>query len=137
VAMLICSEDNMAGLFLEVVHQGAQGIVVLLNDGWFHQPAGLALHAQQAMMHAVENRISVIRVANTGWSGIIDPCGRMHSGSLGFDQSGVFVSRVHFSKAGTVAARFAGIFYGFCLGFVIMNFVLRNFIDLKKRIPRV
>ena len=31
-------------------------------------------------MRAIENRTLVVRVANTGWTGLIDASGRMHSG---------------------------------------------------------
>ena len=31
-------------------------------------------------MRAIENRTPVVRVANTGWTGLIDASGRMHTG---------------------------------------------------------
>lgn len=82
MGVLICSEDAMPRFARREVAQGARALFVLLNDGWFYDQVGLRLHLQQSVMRAVENRISVVRVSNNGWSAYIDPLGNIDAGQL-------------------------------------------------------
>jgi apolipoprotein N-acyltransferase len=51
-------------------------IVNITNDAWYGISAGPHQHFTQAVFRAVEEGIPVIRAANTGLSGLIDPLGR-------------------------------------------------------------
>jgi apolipoprotein N-acyltransferase len=50
-------------------------IVQITNDAWFGTRSGPYQHMAQARARAVENGVSVVRVANTGISGVIGPDG--------------------------------------------------------------
>ena len=54
-------------------------IVNLTNDGWFGKSTGPRQHFDNAKLRAVENGISVVRVANNGISAIIDGYGRVQN----------------------------------------------------------
>ena len=63
------------------------------NDGWFTDKASYMLHAQAAIMRAVENRMWVIRATNTGFSFAVDPNGIIHTDGnlkLGREGFGIF-----------------------------------------------
>ena len=73
VAMQICYE----AIFPEALMTPARPdwILNVTNDGWFGNSAGPYQHLAQLRFRAIEQGVSVIRVANTGVSAIIDATG--------------------------------------------------------------
>lgn len=73
---LICYEILFSG-DLGTPLPGAEFLLNLTNDGWFDGSIGLAQHFHHARLRAVEEGMPLVRVANTGLSGLIDPLGRV------------------------------------------------------------
>jgi apolipoprotein N-acyltransferase len=63
-------------------------IVNLTNDGWFGMTSGPYQHFASARLRAVEEGLPLVRAANTGISGIVDPYGRVIK-RLGLGNTGV------------------------------------------------
>ena len=59
-----------------LVAHGAQFLVNISNDSWFEAGAGPQQHYEIARFRAVENHVSLVRVTNSGVSGVIDAVGR-------------------------------------------------------------
>ncbi len=74
---LLCYELTFADMARSLRRAGAEVLVTMSNDAWFGRTAAPYQHFAHATLRAVENRVTVIRAANTGISGIVDPHGRV------------------------------------------------------------
>ena len=83
VAPTICYETALPGAIRTVVDRlAAQGerpdlLVNLTNDGWFWGSSELDMHLASGIFRAVEVRTPLAIAANTGFSAVIDGCGRL------------------------------------------------------------
>ncbi len=74
---VICYESSLPQLVRKFVKKGARLMTIQANDGWLGNTSGPYQHFELARLRAVENRVPVIRSANTGISGIILSSGRV------------------------------------------------------------
>jgi apolipoprotein N-acyltransferase len=81
----ICYEITFPDLVRQSAKKGAQFLVTITNDAWFGHSAASYQHIAIAALRAVENRMPILRAANTGISGMIDSSGKIH------DQTKIFV----------------------------------------------
>jgi apolipoprotein N-acyltransferase len=77
LGLLICYEIIFPRLARSMVRNRAALLVNITNDAWFGRTAAPAQHFSMAVFRAVENHRSLVRAANTGISGFIDPAGRI------------------------------------------------------------
>ena len=78
-SVLICFEDVFAYLSRNFVRKGARFLVNITNDAWFKKTVEPYQHLQSSVFRAIENRVWVLRAANTGISCFIDPTGNVIS----------------------------------------------------------
>ena len=76
-SVLICFEDLFPGLTRGFSQAGARWLVVITNDAWFGRSAASLQHLQASVFRADEERMWVVRAANTGWSGFVTPAGQV------------------------------------------------------------
>ena len=76
-APLICFEDLVANLARRDVADGARLLVNLTNDAWFDDALAPMQHMRAAALRTVENRVPLLRAANTGVTCAIDRTGRI------------------------------------------------------------
>ena len=124
---LVCFEDIFPGLARDFVKKGAGFLVVITNDAWYKRSSAPFQHAQNSIFRAVENRVAVVRAANTGVSCFIDQKGRV-SGVVSDDAAGGFSVRgIVLSRARTWYTMYGDVF---AYGCVVL--VLCGLVDLKK-----
>lgn len=75
--VLICWETIFPALFRSFVKEGAQFMVNITNEGWFNNPTIFYQYVAMNVFRAVENRVYLVRCANTGISCFIDPHGNV------------------------------------------------------------
>jgi apolipoprotein N-acyltransferase len=134
---LVCFEDTVADLARHFSLLGAQCFVVVTNDGWFLKSAGSLQHLNNAIFRCVENKIPMIRAANTGVTCAIDRLGVVRE--VLRDASGsTFLQGVLFSKISvpttttpTFFARYGEVFSISCLGISLITLAI-SLIRLRK-----
>ena len=104
LAPLICYEDTDPALVRAAARLGAQAIVLITNDSWFSRSAEAEQHAAQAVLRAIESGLPVIRVGNSGVTGVISGNGHARwladgDGKPLVDASGTMVETVHVAAA--------------------------------------
>ena len=87
----ICWENLFPDLVREFVRHGAQFMVNVTNEAWFGPITAPRQFLSMSVFRAVENRVFMVRCANTGISCVIDPYGRVASRVTGNDGGEVFV----------------------------------------------
>jgi apolipoprotein N-acyltransferase len=81
LGVLICYEAIFPELARRQVENGADLLVNITNDAWYGRTSAPYQHFSMAVFRAVENRRAMVRSANTGISGFIDPVGRVSGAS--------------------------------------------------------
>ena len=129
-SVLICFEDLFPDLSREFVKRGAGFLVNITNDAWFKRTSSPYQHFCASVFRAVENRVFLVRAANTGISGFIAPTGKIVS-LLG-DKFGnnIFISgyksqEISLSKQShSFYTRYGNIFVTACLLFVLGGIII-------------
>ncbi|MEP7088356.1 MAG: apolipoprotein N-acyltransferase, partial [Gemmatimonadota bacterium] len=105
VGVLICYESIFPQRSREFRREGASIIVNITNDAWFGHSLAPYQHEAHMALRAIENRVGIVRAANTGISGYIDPLGRI-SGETQLD---VADSRVYNAQTTSVTTLYVRI----------------------------
>jgi len=109
----ICYEIIFPELVRQFPLRGARVLANLTNDAWFGTSAGPYQHFDMAVLRAVENRRYLIRAANTGISGIVEPSGRVLS-RTGLGESRALVGAVYPTARKSVYTRLGDVFAIVC-----------------------
>jgi apolipoprotein N-acyltransferase len=104
VGVLVCYEEFYFDLARRVRDAGAQLQVVISNDAWFGRTVFQSLMANVVRMRAIETGSAIVRVANTGISGFVDPRGRYRQRTALYVEA-VAVEDVAITDTPTVYAR--------------------------------
>jgi apolipoprotein N-acyltransferase len=113
LSVSICYESIMPWLSRAFVQRGSQLLVTITNDAWFGNSSAPYQHFDQGLIRAVEEGRFVVRAANTGISGVVDPYGRVLLTTRLFEAAAptfdvrLLTGRTIYSYIGDVAAYFS------------------------------
>ena len=126
--VLICFEDIFSDLVRNFVKRDADFMVNITNDAWFMKTSEPYQHLQASVFRAVENRINLVRAANTGISCFIDPYGRVInrvSSEAGGDTfiDGYKTQDIQIKKIRTFYTQFGDLFIAASFVSIVLSFV--------------
>lgn len=75
----ICYEDLFPEISRDYTGMGAQFLVNITNDAWYRDSSQLDQHLNFSRFRAIENRRSIVRATNNGYTAAIDPTGRIRA----------------------------------------------------------
>ena len=106
---LVCSEAMGTAQARRQVLAGATLLINPSNDYWFAAESGAAQQLQKSRLRAIETRRWLARAAPTGYSGLVDPHGKVTE--IGrFGASDLVVGEVHAATYTTPWARYGAAF---------------------------
>ena len=130
----ICYEIIFPDLIRQAVKNGANFLINITNDAWFGKSAASYQHMSMGVLRAVENRVPIVRSANTGISGTITANGTLR------DETELFVDAARITQITpgerglTFYSAYGDIFSWLCLlgtGLLVVT-ALRNNKELRK-----
>jgi apolipoprotein N-acyltransferase len=104
LSVAICYEVVYPDLVRRFVSAGSELLTTITNDAWFGATSAPYQHFEQASMRAIEDGRYLVRSANTGISGIVDPYGRVLLETRIYEPAAV-VGEARFLRARTLYAR--------------------------------
>lgn len=128
ISTAICYEIVYPDLVRTAVAGGSELLTTITNDAWFGRTSAPHQHFAQAAMRAIENGRYLVRAANTGISGIVDPYGRVVAQTAIFERTAL-VGEARFVRERTVYTRTGDVFaYGAAL------FTLAALLAVRRRV---
>jgi len=125
VGAFVCFEAMYPELVRRFVEAGAEVLANPSNDDWFGAAAPARHHFDMASVRAIENRRYLIRVTTNGYSGVIDPYGRVVILS-GFDAPEVLTATIFLSRAHTPYQRWGDAAAWSAIGLVFLASLIRT-----------
>jgi apolipoprotein N-acyltransferase len=110
---VICYEVIFPDLFRRFVAEGASFMTNITNDAWFGDSGGPLQHLAMVPLRAVENRVAIVRAANTGVSAFVLPSGAIQA-TLPLGQRGTLRGEVPLRRGHTFYSRFGDVFAYAC-----------------------
>jgi apolipoprotein N-acyltransferase len=100
----ICYEVIYPDLIRRFVRDGSELLTTITNDAWYGRSSASYQHWDQASMRAIEEGRYLARAANTGFSGFVDPYGRILKKTALFEPA-IVVEDVRFLTDRTLYSR--------------------------------
>lgn len=129
IGVLICYEVILPYASRTYKNNSAELLVTITNDAWFGATSAPYQHFSMAVLRAVETRLYLVRAANTGISGIVDPTGKIIA-TTGLYQKDALKGHVKFVTIPTIYDKYGDMIVAICFilmfGFFIMSYRRRN-----------
>jgi len=123
IGVQICYEIIFPELSRALVENQASLLINITNDAWFGKTSGPYQHFSMTVFRAVENRRALVRSANTGISGFIDPAGRVLA-TTELLQDAVATQTIPLMKVMSVYTRIGDMFARVCLALVALTMLV-------------
>jgi apolipoprotein N-acyltransferase len=123
IGTLICYESIFPDLTRRAVKRGADLLVNITNDAWYGESSAPYQLLAMAAMRAVETKVPMVRVANTGISAVIEPDGEITARTPLFTR-GTEVEDVGWRRRRTVYTIVGDLFSEVCFMLTLVGVLL-------------
>jgi apolipoprotein N-acyltransferase len=123
IGVLICYESIFPDLTRRAVKRGADVLVNITNDAWYGESSAPYQLLAMTAMRAVETKVPIVRVANTGISAVIDANGRITARTPLFKR-GTEIEDVSWHRRRTVYTIVGDLFSEVCFALTIVGVLL-------------
>jgi apolipoprotein N-acyltransferase len=123
LGVLICYEGIFPEAARNYKREGAELLVNITNDAWFGRTSAPTQHLSMTVFRAVENRLFLVRAANTGISAIIDPTGEIVSRTDLYERT-VLKGNVKIIDERTCYAAYGDLFVYVCAVSLLIIYIL-------------
>ena len=113
VGGLICFDSIYETLAYQSAADGADILCVSTNDSWFEDSRAVYMHCEQSRLRAIENRLPVVRSANTGISALINDKGEVVD-SLEPLREGYVIADVALTETSSASSIFSTVILCLC-----------------------
>lgn len=113
MGILVCFEGIFPEISREYVRNGAGLLVNITNDAWFGDSSAPYQHLSMTVFRAVENRVPLVRSANTGITAFIDSRGHIRGMTRLFREA-LLTGNVRMGSECSIYTRFGDLFAFFC-----------------------
>lgn len=127
----ICFEIIFPELSRAMANNNAVLLANLTNDAWYGHSSAPYQHFSMTVFRAIENRKALVRSANTGISGFIDPAGRIVAKTALFKDA-VLTRSVPLISITTFYTRFGDLFAIACLMGVLLIVLKQKFKNFRR-----
>jgi apolipoprotein N-acyltransferase len=128
----ICFEIIFPQYARRLVKNGAQFLVNITNDAWFGESAAPYQHISIVVFRAIENRVPIVRSANTGVSGLINQTGRITKNTEIFLRTAIEGEIIPRDQGITFYTRYGDIVAYFCIIVVFSVFSTTFLLKYRK-----
>ncbi|MGO9137429.1 MAG: apolipoprotein N-acyltransferase [Syntrophales bacterium] len=128
LGILICYEGIFPEASRTYKKKGADLLVNITNDAWFGRTSAPYQHLSMSIFRAVENRLYMVRSANTGISAIIDPTGRIVAQTELFERTALR-NPIRFLNDKTFYSIYGDVFVLICMTILVCSII----ISLRRR----
>ncbi|MFZ0613173.1 MAG: apolipoprotein N-acyltransferase [Desulfobacterales bacterium] len=134
LGVLICYEGIFPNIARAMARNGALLLLNITNDAWYGRSSAPYQHFSMTVFRAIENRRMLIRSANTGISGFVDPVGRILFKTDLFTDAAE-VRQVPLISKVSVYTRIGDVFAAVCLAVavVLLGGLLASTLRAKRR----
>jgi apolipoprotein N-acyltransferase len=119
IGTLICYEGIFPEIASEYRRKGARLLVNITNDAWFGRTSAPYQHLSMVTLRAIENRVFIVRAANTGISAIIAPTGEIVAKTELFKKT-TLRGKIRLTDGQTFYSKFGDVFAYGCFAVLVI-----------------
>ncbi len=124
----ICYEDVFPGISRKFILNGANMLMTITNDAWYHESAGSRQHFAHSIFRAIENNVHFLRSGNRSYTSLTAPngktlqCYKDEKGNVFTATAGLFKVPFTYKRSLTFYTKYGDLFAIFCTFIAICAF---------------